>query len=391
MNKIPYTLAKSLITGLVLAFLTGTINAQQTCSDETIMNTTGKWKKQTDANPFPDQSFPKNQYLQVTSRIDKMQGFLQAAYPEPKGIEASWYHSISGNAEVKGGPVPYELDAAFHAYYCNSYDHKLELGGETGTLFFVWANQINSWFAKYIKYYTIHKLPVYLLNKKAGELDGYPVFEGVENGTSNTGTVYSRAIIITRSGQSPYLPVSQKQFLKAFLNYNEKSFQKALAFQKNRAVKTDEEEEAGKKKNLETIERVTMPDKLARAKDNYLRNYKTSKQIKEETTNNMVNNYEKGMKPARVLLADSLKTDLEQPAVLDFNNLLLFKEFRTEDKGGQQLVRLNPDYFDMTLPRYVPQVMIVYWAWDDKKPGNYWKDQIEKNLNIHALKEMIDK
>jgi len=32
------------------------------------------------------------------------------------------------------------------------------------------------------------------------------------------------------------------------------------------------------------------------------------------------------------LLADSLKTDLEQPAILDFDDLLLFKEFSTEEK-----------------------------------------------------------
>ena len=97
------------------------------------------------------------------------------------------------------------------------------------------------------------------------------------------------------------------------------------------------------------------------------------------------------MKPARDLLADSLKPELQQPAILDFDNLLTFKEFTTEEKGGQQLVRINPDYFNMTLPRYVPQFLIVYWSWDDTKPTNYWSTQVEKNFNFNALKEMIDK
>ena len=365
--------------------------AQQPCNDEGIMNTKGSWKKTSDAIVFPDQSFPKNQFPQVNSRIDKMQKLLQAAYPDPKGIEAEWYRYFSGNAVVKAGPVPYQLQALFLAYFCNDYEKKIEAGGETGTWFYVWANQLNSWFAEYIKYYVIQKQPVYLLNKRIGELRGYPLYEGNYNKTSNTGTRYSRAIILTRTGQSPYLPVTQKQFLKAFLNYNEKRFPKTLAFQKNRTVKTDEEEEAEKKKNLEIIERVTPADKLARAKENFLRNYVTSRQRKEATIAQTIKSFEDDMKPARDLLADSLKQELGQPAILDFDNLLEFKEFSTEEKGGRQLVRLNPGYFDMTLPRYVAQLLIVYWSWDKGKAEENFKNQIEANFNFNALKEMIDK
>ena len=365
--------------------------AQQPCNDEGIMNTKGSWKKTSDANVFPDQSFPKNQFPQVNSRIDKMHKLLQTAYPEPKGIEANWYRSISGNPVVKAGAVPYQLQALFLAYFCNTYENKIESGGETGTWFYVWANQLNNWFAEYIKYYVIQKQPVYLLNKRIGELRGYPLYEGNYNKTSNTGTRYSRAIILTRNGQSPYLPVTQKQFLKAFLNYNEKRYSKTLAFQKNRTVKTDEEEETEKKKNLEIIERVTPADKLARAKDNFLRNYITSKQRKEATIAQTIKSFEDDMKPARDLLADSLKQDLGQPAILDFNNLLEFKEFSIEEKGGRQLVRLNPGYFDMTLPRYVAQLLIVYWSWDKGKAEENFKNQLEANFNFDALKEMIDK
>ena len=365
--------------------------AQQTCNDETIMNTKGSWKKNSDANPFPDESFPKNQFAQANDRIDKMQKLLQAAYPDLKGIQAEWYRSISGDALMKGGPVPYELDALFLAYYCNTYENKIEPGGETGTWFYVWANQLN-WFAKYINIYTIHKLPVYLLNKKIGALNGYPLYEGINNGTSNTGTVYSRAVMITRPGQSPYLPVTKKQFLKAFVNYHEKRNPKFIAdLEKNTTVLTDEEEEAYKEKQLAKIEQVTPADKLSRAKDNFLRNYVTSRQRKEASIAQSKKFYEEELKPARTLLADSLNTDLEQPAILDYNNLLEYKEFTTEKEGGQQLVRLNPDYFNMTLQKYVPQLLIVYWSWDKGKPQENFKKQIEANFNFNALKEMIDK
>lgn len=373
-------------------FLSNVVIAQQPCNDEGIMNTKGSWKKNADANVSPDPTFPKNQFPQVTSRIDKMQKLLLAAYPEPKGMEAEWYRGISGHPQVKTGPVPYALNSLFLAYFCNTYENKIEPGGETGTWFYIWANQLNNWFAEYIKYYIIQKQPVYLLQKKIGELSGYPLYEGKYNQTSNTGTRYSRAIILTRAGQSPYLPVSQKQFLKAFLNYNDKRNIKYLEDLKNNIkVLTAEEEEADKKKNLEIIERVTPPDKVVKAKENFLQNYVTSRQRKEASIEKTKKNHEDQLKPARELLADSVKKDLEQAAILDFNNLLEFKTFSTEGKGGRQLVRSNPEYFNMTLPKYIPQLLIVYWSWDDKKPSNQWRTQIEKDFNFNVLKEMIDK
>ena len=359
--------------------------AQQSCNDEVIMNTKGSWKKTSDAN------MKAGNQAQVTSRIDKMQKLLQAAYAEPKGIEAKWYRSMINNPLLTNGPIPYQLNSLFLAYFCNTNnDNKIEAGEETGTWFYVWANHFN-WFAEYIKYYIIQKQPVYLLTPQVGEINGYPLYKGIHNENSNTGIKYSRAIIITRDGQMPFISVTKKQFLKAFLNNNEKRFVKTLDFEKNRAVKTDEQEEAEKKKNLELLERVTRADKLARAKENFLRNYITDKQRKENTIAKLQKMHDDDMNPARNMLADSLSPELAQPSILDFNNLLEFKEFSTLKKGGQQLVRLNPDYFDMTLPKYVPQFLVVYWRWDKNKPAENFKDQLEANLNFTALKEMIDK
>ena len=359
----------------------------QTCNDDVIMNTKGSWKKVSDANPFPDQSFPKNQFSQVNIRIDKMQKLLQAAYPEPKGIEAEWYRNITGDAVVKGGPVPYALNALFQFYHC-SYEKKIESaeetrGGETGTWFYVWANQLNGWFAEFVKYYTIHKLPVYLLPKKIGVFNSYPLYQGIRK--------FSSAIILTRAGQSPYLPVTQKQFLKAFINYKEKRFVKSLDQEINRTVKTDAEEEEAKKQGWEYQSKFYKGDVAERRKADYLKNYVTDKQRKEVNIARMKKSYEDELKPARDFLADSLKINLEQSAILDFDNLLTFKEFITEEKGGRELVRLNPDYFNMTLPKYIPQLLIVHWSWNDEKPTNYWREQVEKNFDFKALQEMIDK
>ena len=62
------------------------------------------------------------------------------------------------------------------------------------------------------------------------------------------------------------------------------------------------------------------------------------------------------------------------------------------EAGGRRLVRLNPDYFNNTLPLYVPQFLIVYWRWKKgDTPSEYFKEQLEKNLDFNALQKMIDK
>ncbi len=383
------TFIESMCVGLLLHLLTNAAIAQEPCNDDAIMNTKGHWEKRSDAIVFPDSSFPRKQFSQANNRVDKMQKILQAAYPDPKGIEAGWYRGITGDAAVKDGPAPYSLEALFLAYYCNG--KKVEVGDETGTWFYVWTNQVSGWFAEYEKYYRIQKQPVYLLQKRSGTLNGYPLYEGIYNGKANSR--YSRFIMLMRPGSSPYVPVTEKQFLQAFLNYNEKRFTKNFQAQLERSqhYKTAEEEEAIKQAGLKGIEKVYTPESRERRKADYLKNYKTDKQQKEEWLAKLSKNFEEDMKPAHALLDNGVAEELEQPAILDFENLLTFKHFITAEQGGRELVRLNPDYFNTVLPKYIPQLLVVYWSWNNDKPGIYFSEQIEKHFNFNSIKEMIDK
>ena len=97
--------------------------AQQPCNDEVIMNTKGAWKKTSDAN------MKAINQAQIVSRIDKMQKLLQAAYPQPKGLEAKWYRSMVNDPLVPNGPIPYQLNSLFLTYFCNSNNNnKIEAG-----------------------------------------------------------------------------------------------------------------------------------------------------------------------------------------------------------------------------------------------------------------------
>ena len=371
-----------------VVFLSTAVTAQQPCNDETIMNTKGHWTKRSDAIVFPDSSLPRSQYPQLNIRIDKMQKILQAAYPDPKGIEAGWYRDIYGNALVRGGPMPYNLTALFLPYFCNG--EKIEKGGETSTWFYVYANRFN-WFMEYDDNFSIHKNPVYLLTKKVGEISGYPVYEGINNRASNTGTYYSRAIIITRPGNSPYVPVTRKQYLQLYLKLKEKRRAADILMDEKMPERTEAEQETAKQKGLENALKGASPNRIEGRKATYLERYRTDKQLKEEQLAKTNKRYDEEMKPAKDLLNNMSDDEAKMPAIVDSDYYSKFKKFSTDEEGGQMMVTLNPDYFDSKLPKYVPQFLIVYWRWEKRKATENFKDQIEKNFDFNALKEMIDK
>jgi hypothetical protein len=355
----------------------------QTCNEDMILNKKGSWKKTGDAN------MKAGNQSQAISRMDKMQKILQAAYPDPRGIEAIWYRSMINNPLINNGPIPYQLSALFKIYYCLS-EKEMVLGDETATWFYVYANHFN-WFMEYDYNFTVKKNPVYLLTKKVGEINGYAVYEGIHNGTSNTGTKYSRAIIITRPGQSPYVPVTRKQYLMLYLKRYELEKAKQIPLMENLPVKSDAEEEANKQKGLEKIEKTTSPDKLERAKSNYLRFYVTDKQRKEENLKKLDKMYETNMKAAQDLLNSLSEEEAAKPAIVSGDYVSKFENFSTEEKGGRMLVRLNPDYFNNKLPKNVPQFLIVYWRWEKNKVSEKFKEELEANFNFDALKDMIDR
>ena len=101
---------KTILIFFWMLLMEDSFSQQQSCNDDNISNTKGAWTKRSDANVFPDSSFPKNQFPQANIRIDKMQKLLQAAYPEPKGFpDAKVQPAVATyNAQLKEFVLPYE-------------------------------------------------------------------------------------------------------------------------------------------------------------------------------------------------------------------------------------------------------------------------------------------
>ncbi|HSU27148.1 MAG TPA: hypothetical protein VLJ68_02125 [Chitinophagaceae bacterium] len=319
----------------------------QPCNDELIMAINGKWTKRPDGSGIP---------AQAIVRLEKMQSIVQAAYAAPKGIEPRWYQPSTKNPLFPNGPQPYQLTSGFFEYYCNKNVQKMRLAGETGTWFYIYTNQFKLFVDEDI-FFSIQYQPVYRIRKKTGEIRGFPVYEGMDNRNTNTGHHYSRAIIITRNGQMPYLVVTKKEYLTAYLERLKKENPKHLAL----------------------FEKMPQPSSAA------------DKQRRAEDLERLKKLFEDQEKPARDLLSILSESEGSTPAIVDDNYADQFKGFVPEEKGGRILVRLNPSYFDLKLPKYMPQFLIAYWMCDLGTPQNYWREQVEKNIDLNALQSLLDK
>ena len=355
--------------------------AQQPCSVNDLMTIKGSWKKENDANMKQD----KNQ-SQINYRIDAVSKLYQTAYPEPKGIQAEWYRSMEGNPLVKNGPVTYQLNSLYLAWYCNSYLHKPELGSETSTWSFVWMNSFGWLIAdQYDKALVkVQGLQAWWLAKKIGEWKGLPLYE--PTGSPKKG----KAVLITRNNQLPYKPVTRLQFLQAMKEKIEADKKTQLDFENKRTVRSDAEEEAAKQQGLENAAKYAPPNRVEQRKADYLKHYKTDQQRKEENIQQTETYYNSMLDPLVAELNKETGTELQQPAIVD-NSSSIFKGFTTDEKGGRMMVVVNNDYFKTSLPRYAPQMIVLYWSWDKNGPCQDFKKQLEENFPVDQLKAMIDK
>ena len=373
---------RKLLQFIMILFFINTSFAQQPCSDDAIMSMKGSWKKRSDANMKAD----KNQ-AQIINRIDAVSKLFQTAYPDPAGMEAAWYRTMDGSPMINNGPISYQFNSIFLWWYCNQNLHKLMLGTETGTWAYVFVNNFG-WFMgdQYDKApIQIKDNTTYMLPKLVGQWKGLSLYEP----RSSTKHNEHRAVLITRNNQLPYKPVSRLQYLQAMKQKLENEKKDQIDILNKLSVRTNEEEEVAKQKGLENIAKNNRPQYVEQRKVSYLANYKTDKQQKEENLQRTEKIFDDRSKLIESIEKKYDNNELQQPAIIEEEHD--FKDFTTQEKGGRMIVVINSAYFNMQLPKYVPQFMILYWRSENNAPSQNFKKQFEENFSVEKLKSMLDK
>jgi hypothetical protein len=246
--------------------------------------------------------------------------------------------------------------------------------------------------------------PIYLLPRQTGMLKGLPVYEG-EPQTAVMGppVIYTKTTVIVRKGSLPYLPVTKKEYLQAFLSYHEKEKLKAVkdALNKENEAKN---EDANRSKKHGEIMRVI---REANAKKNDT-SEATRRQIKkmedEYQAFAKLQEKDKQTQPDLIELESKKYDDILQPAREALQKLgekgseiAYLKENYTEqfmgfgnEGNGQMVVHLNSGYFNRSLPKYIPQLIVIRWSWGNWEETINWKNQLEQ-LNVSEMQDMLDK
>lgn len=374
---------KNIVLLIVIILFNNTSFAQEPCNADIIMNVKGSWKKRSDANMKADKNLS-----QIFSHLDMVSKIFQTAYPDPKGIEAGWYRTMVGDPLINNGPTPYQFSSLYLAWYCNQNLHKLMLGDETATWANVYVNSFgwlmtHQWDELGVK---IEGTTAFLFPKKIGEWKGLPLYE--PSGSPNK----CKAILITRNNQLPYKPVTRLQFLNAMKEKLEAEKNAQIDANNKVPERTAAEQEASKQTGMENALKYAPASRVKERKANYLKNYKTDKQRKEETVQRTQQYFVGLIKGIDDVLKSLNEAGLKEPAIVDgVDWASLFKGFTTQEKGGRLIVFVNADYFNLKLPKYVPQVIVLYWQWEKNAPSQNFKKQIEENFSTDQLKVLIDK
>ncbi len=297
-----------------------------------------QWKKEEDDIAFPDKTFPPNQYSKIFNQADSIYSLIRRVFQNCNGFAPVWYRGIRGNSYLPDGPVPYSISTLFFEYYCSQTAKKVVRGDETGIGIDIHVNRLQ-WFMNFADSFDIKEdgvlKTIFQLPPVVGRWHGLPVYE-----LKISRFFKSYSVIIGSKGRMPWRSLTQREYVTGLKG----KFEKAL-----KSSKPGSSSEADYRQKL-----LYISDFLSSANDEAL----------------------------------------GQAAIIHPKaGIWGFKgKFGDEATGGQRLVlsAMNKKYFDTSLPRFVPQLMQVYWSFENAGPvGKYVKEKFETDFPLQKLKSMI--
>jgi hypothetical protein len=369
---------KQVIILILLFFTCPVIYAQKwikttsPCNDELLKNTPGEWIHWGD--PWYAK-LSKQQELEVRNRVATIHQFVFSLTPTLSGIDAAWgIHSadyeFAQQARIEhitgaqsrtnyynGIPlVQYTYSVGFFEYSCgrSGVPNEMRKGypREDGASLSVSVNTLNKFLLR--DYGGVEGMQIDGRNIKL-----MPPVKGKWKGCTLYHTEYGDAVLLHRDGMLPYIPVTRKQYLELAMHYFNKFYDDNIKAYNDLGALIDKKQ---KEENIKTQQKQ---------RDDVLKYY----------TDELAATTKAGL--------------LDSPAiVLDFlSPLTQYPIFTPATEGGYTLVTENSAYFRKEVPKYIPQLFVLFsarirWLFI---PKNDPMDIIEANFPIEKLQAMIDK
>jgi hypothetical protein len=210
---------------------------------------------------------------------------------------------------------------------------------------------------------TVGGLQVFHRLRPAGTWKGYDLYVTRANLPEPDGLV-----MLTRKGMLPYRPVTRKQYLDHMLASAQRVYDGTIA-------------EA--RKILQNPDASRVPEFVEGAQ----RALADAAKLKDE----MSAPFQEALKKHAAdgtLGSPAIVAGIEKVRFLDEPEPEIFT---TEEKEGQALVTVNPDYFRKDLPPYVPQFIVVHWFLYPGVAAANFRKLLDANFPIEKLQAMIDR
>jgi len=367
---------------LGLAFGTDHIFAQP-CSEEAFAGQAGKFSESGSIQTGPEAtSTPPEVQLRIAKRLDSVEALFRQLSPAPRGADAQGHSFIERTGTgAMGSATESEYALTVRALSCM----RRAPSGDLTKVTVSWAKVVVRVNTPAPVLQEHSELPiegqptkVWQIRRRTGELRGLPVYE------IRVGLYPGRGVFLTRNGQYPWKPVSQKQFLEASAQKLDRDSAQVVAGQDEFVVAIEKQiEEVKKNLTGEMRDQVVagMQAELARARAKIPADRK-----------NLSSGVSAQIKVIRDYLARHSAQELAQPAVLQGGQVEFHGQFTPESRGGQMLVVANPAYFRADPTRAVPQLFAVLWISEDNAPAvREWLATFEGKFPFDRLRAMIDK
>jgi len=372
----------ALVLVLGLAFSTAPIFAQP-CSEETLARQTGKFSGSGSIQTGPEaaSATPELQ-LRIAKRLEPVEALFRQLSPAPRGADAQGFSSIERAGTGATGSATefvYVLEFTGRSCRVRSASGELHTADEKWAKAYVHANTPAPVLQAHSEL-PIEGQPtkVWQVRRRTGELRGLPVYE------TRVGVHTGRGVLLTRNGQRPWKPVSQKQFLEALAKTLDRESAQVATGQDEIVIAIEKQiEEVKKTLTGEMRDQVVagMQAELSRARARMPADRK-----------NLSSGVSAQIKVIRDYLSSHSAQDLAQPAVLQGGQVEFHGQFTPESSGGQMLVVVNPAYFRADPTRAVPQLFAVVWISRGSGPAvRDWLATFESQFPFDRLRAMIDK
>jgi len=397
----PKRLTRGGATALVFAIAgagSNGLGAAQPCTLESVAARPGQWSERTpDVALARDVAAPARQAA-ILKRMPSIATMFREAYPEPRGTEAAGYASIrpcdeSGarivqevlrqtlpSAEV---PVPYGYSSLYKTWLCSERTGQSSLAGETGNWAHIRANSLASVLHDHGEL-EVDGRRIQELARRIGDLRGETLYEAW------TGLGYGRALVFARAGQSPWKPVSQRQYLDAIADHVQKTFAAQAAAM--------DEADRSMQGQIAEVKRTMTGDMRERIVAEMERGLADVRAQRPKSDARMARALDEELGYVRKYQASHSEQDMQQPAIISAGGMA-FRGFTQESEGGHLVVQVDPAHFRRDLAPETAQLVVLFWRWegagDEQHAALYrasdaWHTTFERRFPIDRLRAMLD-